>query len=189
MLLPRPARLGHFPEHSDIDPRIDRRCLRGLMTQQGADDFQRRVVAQQIGRRGMPEDMSRRQTLSLDAGPLDRSLRDRRHTTAGQGLMERRHHAQEHFLGIHDRSGTEDVILDRGADVLRQRQDRGAARFAADPNDGLVPVDIVQPKIGDIAGTQGEPGEEPAGWRDPAVPWASPGRRMRMMRSMSSRGR
>ena len=74
--------------------------------------------------------------------------------------MERRHHAQEHLLGIHDRPGMEDVILDRGADILWQRQDRGASRFAADPNDRIVPVDIVQPKIGDIAGTQGEPGEE-----------------------------
>ena len=125
-------RLGHFPEHSNIDPRINRRCLRGLMTQQGADDFQRRAVAQQIRRRGMPEDMPRRQSLCLDAGPLDRSLRDRRHTTAGQGLMERRHHAQEHLLGIHDRPGMEDVILDRGADILWQRQDRGASRFAAE---------------------------------------------------------
>ena len=91
---------------------------------------------------------------------LIRGLRDRRHPTAGQGLMQRRHHAQEHLLGIHDRAGMEDVILDRDTDILRQRQDRGAARLAADPNERVVPVDIVQPKIGDIAGTQGEPGEE-----------------------------
>ena len=87
--------------------------------------------------------------------------------------MERRHHAQEDLLGIHDRAGMEDVILDRGADILRQRQDRGASRFAADPNDRIVPVDIVQPKIGDIAGAQGEPGEEQ---HDGAIP-QSHGRR------------
>ena len=62
---------------------------------------------------------------------------------------------------------------DRGANILRQRQDRGASRFAADPNDRIVPVDIVQPKIGDIAGTQGEPGEEQ---HDGAIP-QSHGRR------------
>ena len=79
--------------------------------------------------------MPRRQSLCLDAGTLDRSLRDRRHPTAGQGLMERRHHAQEHLLGIHDWAGMEEVILDRGADILRQRQDRGAARLAAETKD------------------------------------------------------
>ena len=105
--------------------------------------------------------------------------------------MERRHHAQEHLLGIHDTAGMEEVILDRGADILRQRQDRGASRLAADPNERIVPVDIVQPKIGDIAGTQGEPGEEQ---HDGAVP-QSLGRRPvarshdAMMRSISSRGR
>ena len=67
----------------------------------------------------------------------------------------------------------EDVILDRGADILWQRQDRGASRFAADPNDRIIPVDIVQPKIGDIAGTQGEPVEEQ---QDDAIP-RSHGRR------------
>ena len=36
------------------------------------------VVAQQVRRRGMPEDMPRRQSLGPDAGSLDRGLRDRR---------------------------------------------------------------------------------------------------------------
>ena len=51
--------------------------------------------------------------------------------------MERRHHAQEHLPGIHDGPGTERVIPDRVADILRQRQDRGASRLAADPNDRI----------------------------------------------------
>ena len=51
------------------------------------------------------------------------------------------------------------------------RQHRGPSRGNGD--DRIVPVDIVQPKIGDIAGTQGEPGEEQ---HDGAIP-QSHGRR------------
>lgn len=63
----------------------------------------------------------------------------------------------------------EDIVLDRVADILRQRHGRGAARLAADPDDRMVPVDVVQPETGDIADTQGEPGEEQ---QDGAVPHA-----------------
>lgn len=97
--------LGHFPEHPDIDPCVDRRCLRGLMAQQGADDFQRSAVAQQIRRHGVPEEMPCRQSLRVDAGPPDRSLRDRRHSAAGQRSMKRRHQAQEHLLRYPPQAG------------------------------------------------------------------------------------
>ena len=134
------------------------------------------------------EYMRRRQSLRLDAGPLDRSLRDRRHTTAGQGLMERWHHAQEHLLGIHDRPGMEDVILDRVADILRQGQDRRTSRFAADPNDRIVPVDIVQPKIGDIAGRRARRARSSRMARS-RIPMAAARSQDAMMCSISSRGK
>ena len=68
-------------------------------------------------------------------------------------------HSQEDIPGLHDRPGMEDIILDGIADILWQWQGRDTTGFAADPNEGIVPVDIVKTQTGDIADTQGKPGK------------------------------
>ncbi len=74
--------------------------------------------------------------------------------------MEQRHHAQEDVPDIHDRPSMEKTVPDRVADILRQRQNSGSPRIAADPDERIVPVDIAQPTAGNIAGTQGEQGKQ-----------------------------
>ena len=68
--------------------------------------------------------------------------------------------------------GLQDVVPQRISHVLRQRQFRLPPRLAADPDDGPVPVDVVESQPGDVAGPERQPGEQQQG-----RPVAQPDRR------------
>ena len=97
------------------------------------------------------------------AGPPDRGSDDRAADARARQGTARRFAAQKHLPLVAVWPGLQDVVPQRISHVLRQRQFRLPPRLAADPDDGPVPVDVVESQPGDIAGPERQPGEQQQG--------------------------
>ena len=104
--------------------------------------------------------MCRTAARALRAGPMKRTIDDRRDCTVGTQGPEWSASAEEQRICLRRNSSRLYVGSDCLADLMRQRQPCLTAALAADLNPGALPINIRQTHLNDIACAEAKAGEQ-----------------------------